>query len=73
MKVLITQYFQTFCDFFLLRPNILLSTLYSNSLSQYSLNVRDQFVPPCETTGKIIVLYSLISKFLEEKQEDKRL
>ena len=41
----------------LLGPNILLSTLLSNTLSLRSfLNVRDQVSHPYKTTGKIIVL-----------------
>jgi hypothetical protein len=41
-------------------PNILLSTLISNTLSLCSsLNVRDQVSHPCRTTGKIIVLHIL--------------
>jgi hypothetical protein len=39
-------------------PNILLITLFSNTLSLCSsLNVRDQVTHPYRTTGKIIVLY----------------
>ena len=45
----------------LLGPNILLSTLFSNTLSLCSsLNVSDQVSHPYKTTGKIIVLYILI-------------
>jgi len=45
----------------LLGPNILLSTLFSNTLSLHSsLNVSDQVSHPYKTTGKIIVLYILI-------------
>jgi hypothetical protein len=41
-------------------PNILLSNLFSNTLSLYSsLNVKDQVSPPYRTTGKIILLYNL--------------
>jgi len=48
----------------LLGPNILLNTLFSNTLSlRSSLNVRDQVSHPYKTTGKIIILYILISKF----------
>jgi hypothetical protein len=40
----------------LFRPNILLSTLFSNTLSLHSsLNVRDQVSHPYRTTDKIIV------------------
>ena len=42
----------------LLGSNILLSTLFSNTLSLHSpLNVRDQVSLSYKTTGKIIVLY----------------
>jgi len=45
----------------LLRPNILLNTLFSNTLSLHSsLNVSDHVPYPCKTIGKIIDLYILI-------------
>jgi hypothetical protein len=38
-------------------PNILLNTLFSNTLSlRFSLNVIDQVSHPYKTTGKIILL-----------------
>jgi hypothetical protein len=44
----------------LLDPNILLRTLFSNTLSLCSsLNVRDQVSHPYKTTGRIMVLYIL--------------
>ena len=47
----------------LLGPNILLNTLFSNTLSlRSSLNVSDQVLHPYKTTGKITVLYILIFK-----------
>ena len=47
-----------------LGPNILLSTLFSNTLSlRPSLNVRDQDSHPYKTVGKIIVLYISILYF----------
>jgi hypothetical protein len=52
-------------------PNILLSTLFSNTLSLCSsLNVKDQASHPCKTTGKIIILCILIFTFLDNRRED---
>ena len=56
-----------------LGPNILLSTLFSNTFSLHSsLNVSDHVSHPYETRGKIIVLYIIILKFFFSKLEDKR-
>ena len=56
----------------LLGPNILLNTIFSNSLSlRSSLNVSDYNSHPYKTTRKYVVLYVLIFKFLDSKLEDK--
>jgi polysaccharide pyruvyl transferase WcaK-like protein len=60
-KLLITQFSQFSRHLIPLRPNILLSTLFSNILSLCSsLNVRDQVSHSYRTSSKIIVLYILI-------------
>jgi hypothetical protein len=53
-----------------LGPNILLSTLFSNTLSLCSsLNVRDKVSHPYKTTGKYTILYSFM--LLGSKLNDK--
>jgi len=67
------MYFSLFPCYLVLGPNILLSTLFSNTLSlRSSLNVSDQVSHPHATTDKIMVLYTLIFKCLYSKLEDKR-
>jgi len=57
----------------LLGPNILLNTMFSNTLNFLSSrNVSDQVSNPYQTTGKIEVLYMLIFKFLDSNLGDKR-
>jgi hypothetical protein len=54
-------------------PNILLGTLFSNTLSLCSSpNVRDKVSHPYKTTGKNILLYFIICIFLNSRREDKR-
>jgi len=49
-------------------PNMLLSTLFSNTLSlRSSLDVSDQVSHPYKETGNITVLYILTFKFLDSK------
>ena len=55
-----------------LGPNILLSNLFSNSLSLCSsLNVSDQVPRPYKTTDKVTVLYIVIFILFDSKLEDK--
>ena len=57
----------------LLRPNILLTTLFANTLSPHSSpSVSNQVWHPHKTIGKIIVLYAWIFNFLNSTLEDKR-
>jgi hypothetical protein len=57
----------------LFSPNILLNTLFSNTLSLCSsLNVRDHVSHPYRTTVKIIVLYVLTFIFFDSRWEDRR-
>jgi hypothetical protein len=73
MKLLIMLFSPTSLYFFPLGPNILLSTLFSNTIGLCSsLNVRDQLSHPHKTTGKIIVLYILIVMYLNSTRGTKR-
>ena len=57
----------------LLGPNILLNTMFSNTLSFLSsCNVSDQVSHPYKTKGKIIIPNILVFKFLDNNLEDKR-
>jgi hypothetical protein len=71
-EALIMQFFQPPVTSSLFGPNILLITLFSNTLGPCSsLNVRDQVSHPYRTTGKIVVLY-VYSNFYVFKQQTRR-
>ena len=56
----------------LLSPNILLGTLFWNTLSlRSSLNVSDQVSHPYKTTSKVLILYIVNSKFSDIKPKTK--
>ena len=64
LSSLLRSFFHSPVTSSLLGPNILLNTLFTDTLSLLSsLNVNDQVSHPYKTTGKIIVLYFLIFKF----------
>jgi hypothetical protein len=76
-----TSFSSSLCSFLhspvtlsLLRPNILLGILFSDTLRLRSyLKVSDQVSHLYKTRGKIIILYILICKFLDSKLEDSRI
>ena len=68
------SFLHSFVTSLLLGPNIRLNSPFSNTLSLHSfLNLRDQVSHPYMTTGKIVVLYVLMFKFLHRKLEDKKI
>jgi hypothetical protein len=68
MKIFIMHFYTTSCHF--ICPNILLSTVFSNTLRLYSsLNIRDQISHPYRTASKMIVLYIPIFTFLDSRRE----
>jgi hypothetical protein len=53
-------------------PDILLSTLFSNTLSLFpSFNIRDQVSHPYETRGRIVVFYISVFTFSDRRREDR--
>jgi hypothetical protein len=68
MKLFIKQFSQISLLFMFFGPNIVLSTLFSNTLSLcFSLNVRDQDLHPYRTTGKnYSSVYSDICAFRQQ-------
>jgi hypothetical protein len=61
------------CYLVFLDLNILLSTLFSKTLSLlFSLTVSGQVSHPYKIAGKIIILHVLIFTLLDSKLEDKR-
>jgi hypothetical protein len=73
MDLLIVHFCPTSVTSSLLGPNILLSSLFTSSINLRSfLNMWYQVSHLYKTTGKIMVLYILIFKVLDSKQEDTR-
>jgi hypothetical protein len=71
MKILIMQSSSSFL-YFVLGPNILLSTLCSNILNLWSsVNVGHLVSHPYKTMGKIILFYIWMFKLLQRRWEDK--
>jgi hypothetical protein len=69
MELLIMQCSQSCCHS-LLGPNILLSTLFSNTLNLCSpVNLRGQIAYPYKTRGEIILFYILIFTCLDGRWE----
>jgi hypothetical protein len=65
MKLLIMQFSPT-SHYFIFGPNVLLSTLFLNTLRLCtSLIVRDHVSHPYRTTDKVVVLYILIFTFID--------
>ena len=57
----------------LLGPNVLLSTLFTNTLNLHTILIfNDQVSHPYKTTGKFIILYIVIFIFLASKLDNKR-
>jgi hypothetical protein len=48
------------------------TSVLRNPQSMYSLKVRDQVSHPYSTTGKILVMFILIFRFFDMRQEDRR-
>jgi hypothetical protein len=72
MQLLVMQFSPPSSHSILFGPNILLITLFSNTLSIYSsLTVRDHVSHPYRTTGKIIVLYIPTFPFFDSRPEER--
>jgi hypothetical protein len=67
MQFLIMQLSPTYCHIIPFGPNILPSTLFSNTLSLCYFNIRDKVSHPYRTKDKIIALHILILKFLDSR------
>jgi hypothetical protein len=73
MKVLVMQFSPPSRHSVPFDPNILLNTLFSNTLSLCSsLTVRDHVPHLYRTTGKIIVLNILTFTFFDSRRKDRK-
>jgi hypothetical protein len=70
MQLLVMQFSPPFRHFNPLRPNILPSILFSNTLCS-TFNVRDKVSQLYRTTSKILVTYILIFTFFGSRQQDR--
>jgi hypothetical protein len=71
MKLLVMQFSPVFFNPSLFCPNILLNTMFSNTLSLCSsLTFRDHVSHPYSNRGNIIVLYILTFTFFDSRRED---
>jgi hypothetical protein len=72
MELLIMQFSPTSYDFISLQSKYSLQYPVLKKQCMFSLNVRDQVSHPYRTTSNITLLYILIFKFLDSRQEGKR-